>query len=219
MKKIVFLGMLVVLFPAIGFAQEKVEAPVWNVGDKWAFTGDGSIEVVKEETNGYILNFSDRICILEGQGFNKIIFHKTTLNRMFTLEGDKRTKYARGYKKLLDFPFSLGKQCKDAFSSIVFFGPSRGPAGFDYSETFTVLGWEDVTIRAGNFKAIKLEYRRITTGSSGFWRQGIGVEVKNHYWYSPMVKYFVKCQYDKSLMELSPKELFNWDLTSFQLKK
>ena len=45
-KKIIFLGLLLVFLAAMVFAQEKIEAPVWNVGDKWAFTGNGNVEVV-----------------------------------------------------------------------------------------------------------------------------------------------------------------------------
>ncbi|MBP1715101.1 MAG: hypothetical protein H6Q42_3304, partial [Deltaproteobacteria bacterium] len=52
MKKTMFLVWLVVFLPVMVFAQEKIEAPVWNIGDKWIFTGDGSIEVVKVDPNG-----------------------------------------------------------------------------------------------------------------------------------------------------------------------
>jgi hypothetical protein len=34
MKKRIFFWSLVVFLPAMALAQEKVEAPVWNVGDK-----------------------------------------------------------------------------------------------------------------------------------------------------------------------------------------
>jgi hypothetical protein len=46
----------------------------------------------------------------------------------------------------------------------------------------------------------------------------VGEEIINQYWYSPDAKYFVKCQYDKDWMK-GNKEIFNWELTSFQLKK
>ncbi len=52
MKKMVLLALLIVSLAATAFAQEKVEAPVWNVGDKWSFTGNGSIEVAKAEQGG-----------------------------------------------------------------------------------------------------------------------------------------------------------------------
>ena len=43
-------------------------------------------------------------------------------------------------------------------------------------------------------------------------------ETNHLYWYSPDVKYFVKCQYDKDWMK-DKKDIFNWESTSFQLKK
>ena len=44
-----FSALLILFLPAVVFAQEKVEAPVWNVGDKWVFTGGASIEVIKAD--------------------------------------------------------------------------------------------------------------------------------------------------------------------------
>ena len=217
MKKMIFLGWLVVLLPAMAFAQEKIEAPAWNVGDKWAFTGDGSIEVVKADPNGFILKFSDRKCMVETQGCNTILFEKSTRNRINVAEGDKRKKYVMGLSKILDFPLSTGKQWKSAYSSSVVSSWSGHKTNYHYSEIFRVFGWDDVEVRAGKFKALRLEYKRVLTGSSGFGGD-IGQEIKNQYWYSPAVKYFVKCQYDKSLVE-GNKEIFNWGLTSFQLKK
>ena len=216
MKKMVYLGWLIIFLPALVFAQEKVEAPVWNVGDKCNFTGDGGIEVIKADQNGYILRFSDRNCSFESEGFNTILFQKATLNRINAVEGDKSKKYTMGLRKILDFPLSNGKQWKYAYSATSMEGAAMHPIAYDYSENYKVLGWEDVEVRGGKFKALRLEYKRVVTGASGWGL--MGQEIKNQYWYSPDVKYFVKCQYDKTWMK-EKKEIFNWELTSFQLKK
>ena len=217
MKKIIFLGWLIAFFPAMLFAQEKIEAPTWNVGDKWTFTGDGSVEVVKAEPDGFTLKFSNHNCTVETQGCSAILFDKSTRNRINAVDGDKRKKYVMALSKNLDFPLSTGKKWKHAYSSTSIVGGAYHPVSNDYSENYTVIGREDVEVRAGKFKAFKLEYKRIVTGSSSSWG-GVGEEFKNIYWYSPDVKYFVKCQYDKDLMK-GEKEIFNWELTSFQLKK
>ncbi len=217
MKKMVFLAWVVVFLPAIAFPQEKIEAPVWNVGDKWAFTGDGSIEVIKVDQSGYILKFSDRKCMIETQGCNTILFDKSNRNRTSVVEGDKRKKYVMGLSKVLDFPLSRGKQWKSAYSESVVSSWSGHKTTYDYSEYFKVLGWDDVAVRGVKFKAFSLEYKRVLTYSSGFGGD-IGKEFKNQYWYSPDVKYFVKCEYDKDLIK-GNKEIFDWELTSFQLKK
>ncbi len=214
MKKIGFLVWMIAFLPVMVFAQEKIEAPTWNVGDKWIYTGDGSIEVVKVDQSGYILKFSEEKCKLESQGYKTILFGKPTLNRINAVEKDKRKKYVMGLSRVLDFPLSIGKQWETAYSAT---GPSAaGVSSYDFSETHKISGWEDIIVQAGKFKALKLEYKRVTTRASGW--GSIGREMINQYWYSPDVKYFIKCQYDKDWMK-GDKEIFNWELTSFQLKK
>ncbi len=216
MKKILFLGLLIVFVPALVSAQEKIESPAWNVGDKWTFTGDGSIEVIKADQSGYILKFSDKNCSFESQGCNTVLFEKSTRNRINAVEGEKRKKYVMGLSKVLDFPFSAGKQWKSAYSETVV-GWSGNKTIYDYSEFFKVLGLDDVQVRGGKFKALKLEYKRVLASSS-HGGGDIGKEFKNHYWYSSDAKYFVNCQYDKDWIKQDNK-IFNWELTSFQLKK
>ncbi len=217
MKKAVFSIILIAVFPALVFAQEKVEAPIWNVGDKWTFTGTGTIQVAKADQSGYILKFSDKNCSFESQGCSVILFQKATLNRINAVEGDKRNKYVMGLSKVLDFPFNTGKQWKSGYSSSVISAWSGHRMTYDYSENFKALGWDDVEVQAGKFKALRLEYRRKMLSASGI-GANVGEEIMNQYWYSPDAKYFVKCQYDKDWMK-GTKELFNWELTSFQLKK
>jgi hypothetical protein len=119
-----------------------------------------------------------------------------------------------GLSKVLDFPLSTGKQWKTAYSST---GPgATHPVSYDFSEICKVSGWEDIVVQAGKFKALSLEYKRVVTRATGWGT--MGAEIINQYWYSPEVKYFVKCQYDKEWMK-GNKEIFNWELTSFQLKK
>ena len=118
MKKMVFLAWLIVFLPAMVFAQEKFEAPVWNVGDKWIFTGDGSIEVFKADQSGYNLKFSDRTSSFESQDLNTILFEKSTRNRINAVEGDKRKKYTMGLSKILDFPLIRRERVEERIFSI-----------------------------------------------------------------------------------------------------
>jgi len=210
MKRMIFLGWLVLFLASAVGAQEKVEAPVWNVGDKWVFT-QGNIEVIGADKKSYALNFSKDTCILENSGIEIIIFEKSTLNRIYILKEDKREKYTMGRRRILNFPFHPGKQWQDTFTGKILTGPSAGQYMWNYSESFTVLGWEDVTVRAGRFKAIKLEYiaKNIMGTGPASWEGWI------RYWYSPNVKYFVKCQYDKS----NWYGVQDWELASFKLKE
>jgi hypothetical protein len=120
-----------------------------------------------------------------------------------------------GLRKILDFPLDSGKQWKYAYSATIRYASGRMVA-YDFSENYKVLGWENAEVQAGKFKALRLEYTRRGTNPLG--EETMGPPIKNLYWYSPDVKYFVKCQYDKDWMK-GDKEIFNWELTSFQLKK
>jgi hypothetical protein len=107
------------------FAQERTEAPVWNIGDKWFFTL-GNIEVVNADQNSYTVNFSDDTCIFQNQGFKVIIFEKPTLNRIGVLVGGKREEYTMGLRKILNFPLNIGKQSKNEYSGRKVFWPHKG---------------------------------------------------------------------------------------------
>jgi hypothetical protein len=203
MRKMIFLLWIFLLFPPITWAQEKVDVPVWNVGDKWFFT-QGNIEVVSSDQNSYTLTFSKATCRVENKGLEKIMFDKLTLNRIYAIVDDKREKYAYTQRRILNFPFNPGKEWKDNCTSKTLVGPAKG-VPTDYSEAFKVLGWENVKVKAGNFKTIKLEYSQETI------MRYFGKAI---YWYAPEVKYFVKGQYDKVYW----KEVDDWELASLKLQ-
>ena len=196
---------------SVATAKEKVDAPVWNVGDRWIFSNGGIIEVMDVNQNSYVLRFSDDICIVESRKFNAIVFDKSTLHRIYGFNGDKRKKYTNNLKKIFDFPLSPGKQWRDdeiyetsLISSFSMLGD------LDWYQIFKVLAWEDVEVQAAKFRAIKLE---VSTGHppDELWSKSL-------YWYSPEVKYFVKCQYDPDA-EATFKEIVSWELSSFKVKK
>jgi len=212
MKKMGLLVLIIVFSPIVLLAQEKIETPDWNIGDKWFFTL-GNIEVVNADQNSYTLNFSDDTCRFQNQGFKTIIFEKTTLNRIGVLDGGKRKKYSMGLRRILNVRLYNEKEWKDEYSGKRLFAPFKG-AFESYTEFFTILGWEDLRVQAGKFRSIKLECKCVTTSSvSPFMPRG--VEMKSIFWYSPAVKYLIKGQYDKS----HPDEVKDWELVSFECKK
>jgi hypothetical protein len=212
MKKMNFLGFFTLFLPAMLFAQDKIEAPVWNVGDKWVFTA-GSIEIVNADPKSYTLKFSDDICIQERQGLNVIIFDKSTLNRIYALEGNKRKKYTRGRAKILNFPIFAGKKWEYAYSAPALYGLAGSlREECDYNESFKVLSWEDIDVPAGKFKTVKMEYLRPTIRCT--YAPALDVKSTTFYWYSPEAQYFVKAKYD-----FRSEEVKDWELISFKLKK
>ena len=55
--------------------------------------------------------------------------------------------------------FLLTHKWRSAYSESVVSSWSGHKTIYDYSEFFKVLGWEDVGVRAGKFKAFKLGYK------------------------------------------------------------
>ena len=223
MKKIVYLGWLIVFLPSMVFAQEKIEAPVWNVGDKWVFDREGPMEVTGRDARHYAVQFSGGIFPQDASGI--ALFERSTLNVKYMVEADQRKEYKGFRKRILNFPLTLGKQWKDLYQRDEYgsagFSSTAGVLAVEYRETSRVLGWEEVEVRAGKFSAIKLEYKIETFSRStiGWMPRG---ESKAWYWYSPEVKNFVKCQYEKGYREALTEgkgARADWELVSYELKK
>jgi hypothetical protein len=197
MKKMILLSFLVLFIPAIVCGQDKVQAPVWNIGDKWTIAGDVTIMVVNADESSYAVKY------LTAGGESILIFEKSSVNRLYVMDKDKRIPYEGRNKRLFNFPLDIGKTWKDKYMT------KGALKEYTYLETFTVLGWEDIQVQAGKFKTVKIEYKQANADEPA-------KEGKLWYWYSPDVKYMVKCQYGKGdYWDAS----YDWELTSFELKK
>jgi hypothetical protein len=203
MRKMILLSFLVLLIPAIVCGQNKIDAPAWNIGDKWNLTGDVTVSVVNADESSYVVKY------LTSGGESVLICEKPSLNRIYSMDKKRRIKYEGRNRRLFNFPLDIGKSWKDKF---VVKPAALADQEKTYLETFTVLGWEDVEVQAGKIKALKLEYKQeMVEQPTGRPKEG-----KVWYWYSPDVKYMVKCQYEKTDYW---DALYDWELTSFQLKK
>jgi hypothetical protein len=203
MKKMILLSFLVLFIPVILYGQDKVEAPVWNIGDKWSLTEDVTIMVVNADESNYMVKY------LTTRGESILVYEKSSLSRLYSMNRDRRIKYEGRNKRLFNFPLDIGKSWEDKFTIK---SGTFGAQEFTILETFTPLGWEDIEIKAGKFKAVKLEYKQEMVGQTA----GQPKEGKAWYWYSPDVKYMLKCQYEKSGYWDEP---YDWELTSFKLKQ
>jgi hypothetical protein len=219
MKRMALLGSLILFVAPVVCAQEKIEAPVWNVSDKWAYNREGPMEVTGRDARYYAVKFSGGIFSKETSGI--ALFERSNLNAKYILEGDQRKEYRGFRKKILNFPLTLEKQWKGLYQRDELGKTATGMVAIEYQETFRVIGWEEVEVRAGKFKAIKMEYILESK-----WRERYvpvpGFESKAWYWYSPEVKNIVKCQYEKGYQEALIQEKgarLDWDLVSYELQK
>jgi hypothetical protein len=206
MKKIILLSFLVLFIPAMVCAQDRVNAPIWNVGDRWNLTEDLVVSVSNADENTYGVKYLSA----GGQSILVVIvYDKSSLNRLYVMDKDKRIKYQGRNKRLFNFPLEIGKSWTDTFTNK---SGTFGVKEFTVVETITPLGWEDIQIQAGKFRAIKLEYKSETVEQAA----GRPKEGKAWYWYSPDVKYMLKCQYDRTDYW---DGIYDWELTSIKLIK
>jgi len=183
-------------------AQERIDAPVWNVGDKWTLTLKDSYTVKSADEDTYTVLWENA----SGTKESTTIYSRSNLNAIGIVEGGKRKEYQGSRRKFLDFPLYAGKTWKDRSVS----RPTRSGIGDPeriYLHEFKVIGWEDVEVKAGKFKALKIEYRQQISG-----RDASG---KAWYWYSPEVKNIVKMQYEKVRFWMS---INDWEVISFEFK-
>lgn len=207
-------GWLIVFLPAMVSAQEKIEAPIWNVGDKWAFDRGGVMEVIKGDDQGYLVNFSGGIFPQEASGV--AIIGKSTLNITHVMNGNSLKKYRDTRKNILNFPLTLGREWNDSYRQ-----NEDGLALVEYNETFRVLWWEDIVVRAGKFKAIIIEYKVEPIECHSMMGCFPRPESKAFFWYSPEAKNIVKCHFEKGYYEGFGEAgaRKDWELVSYELKK
>ena len=203
MKKAVLLGLLVLSISTVVYSQDKVEAPVWTVGDKWVLSDDLVITVVNAAGENYTVKYQT------ARGDMIFLCDKTSLNRLSYMSKDNPIKFEGRNKRLFNFPLSIGKTWKDQYITR---SSALGPQEMTYYETFTVLGWEEVAVQAGKFKALKLEYKQQVVGQTG----NRPKEGKAWYWYSPDAKYMVKYQCEKSDYW---DAIYDLELATFRLNK
>lgn len=185
MKKITkkILSIFVIVFLVLltkSWSQEKIEAPILNVGDKWTYkNADGTIytdEVVEVRDDVFILKLGD------DKNYYKDYLHaydRKTMNlKSFIDAYGKEARADFSTRNLLDFPMFVGKKWGD--------GVTR------WNIDFKVESIEEVITPAGTFKAYKIYCRQENKTADSI---GAGWV---RFWYSPQVKKVVKRVFEKS---------------------
>jgi len=204
MKKIILLSFLVIFIPAILYGQDKVEAPVWSVGDKWTWKRvDGATlysEVVDVKEDLYVLKM--------GRDPDLYGYDKKTMNVKFLIkEGGRQEKFESAWRNVLDFPMFVEKK----WTNNTYSKPARGQLPVTYINEFKVEGVEDVTIPAGTFKCYKIRLKQTNMSS----RHESGWVL---YWYSPEVKIWIKREAESTGYWLNSLWTPNAELISYKLK-
>lgn len=197
MAKLYFV-LLASLFPALVLAQEppaQIERPEPKVGDKRTYAildGISKVEQGVEE-----LTLSE---ITESEiRFSEINNRSAVYDKEWGLVQDGSRKYSPAIQ-MVSFPLSIGKKWEHSNTH------SHQSCGNTTSNLKNeVVGWEDVTVPAGTFRALRID-------SSGYWRNNCGSDRSVYkFWYAPKVKWLVKSEaviyaggriYDATIREL-----------------
>jgi hypothetical protein len=185
MKRVVLLGYLVLFFAQTVWAQETIEAPVWNVGDRWTYKS-----VTGNTWTNQVLEIKEDLYILKpGGGHSLNGYDKKSMNvKSITEEDGKAVETDFHLRKLFDFPISVGKK----WSDVTTFYPSSGvtrQGKIIYDHDFQVKDIQEVTTPAGRFKAYRIHYsqKRRNSRKSGW----------VDFWYSPEIKNWIKREAEK----------------------
>ncbi len=111
---------------------------------------------------------------------------------------------------LLRFPLHPG-DTHDASYNVRF--PRQGAYEVMHQRHIKVMGWEDVKVPAGTFRALRVE-------SEGSWRRvdsGFAGGAKEVMWYSPQVKRYVKWTFD-NWTPRGRSQSWAWELVDYHVQ-
>jgi hypothetical protein len=192
------IALLVCLFAAASaLAQDgarRIESPGVRVGDTWMFSKiDGwqgaleevSVNVVKRsDSSGIVMESSS----LDGSSVAKIL--RTGAFNLVRIEAPAFTQKAEPFYPNYSFPLYVGK----TWGGKVALSNTKQP-GVEVTAYLRgkAVGWEMVTVPAGNYLALKLrmEGRYDARGPGGFWDGTI----EDTLWYAPEVRNAVRYEY------------------------
>jgi hypothetical protein len=206
MKKIAIFITIFILMPgSLALAQEKIDPPIWNVGDKWVYqTADGkksSNEVVKVEDEFFVVRI--------GGSPYLHVYDKKTMNITKYIDSSG-TEASATALNVYDFPLFVGKKWG---GRIVASGAKRQAGGGPWEYSFNAEKIEEIKTVAGSFKAVRLYCKHSNLNPKA---KHIGGWMK--FWYSPDAKAWVKKEVEKSAYFDGTVNV-DTELVSYQLKK
>jgi hypothetical protein len=182
-------------------SQEKIDAPIWNVGDRWTYkTADE-----KRFTNA-VIKIDDEFFVVRMGGSPYLqVYDKKTMNIKKWIDSSG-TEASPNVMNIYDFPLFVGKK----WGGRIHASGAAGALGWEYS--FKVEDIEEINTIAGSFKAYRLYGKHYNMSP----RAGPGGWIK--FWYSPEAKVWVKRVVEKSKYWLGTP-YNDTELVSYELKK
>ena len=184
-------GALLAAFPALCAAQADapVPRPEVKIGDSWTYR---RIDLQTNKPTGFSLirvTFANDRAIQTTSHSGR----KEQLDATWTAEWNAVSSPRDGifepHRGLLKFPLQAGATYKVVYDMK---RPQKGAFQAKHDRTAKVVGWEEVEVPAGKFRALKIEiegtFQRVDKSIAG--------TAKNVIWYVPEVKRWVKWAFE-----------------------
>jgi len=161
----------------IDWSQRSCEAPVWNLGDSWTYR-----DAAGKFLSNQVFEIKENLFIMRMEGDRDLYaFDKKTLSCHYLIDrSGRRVRHSDPFKNIFDFPLFIGKKWSYNTES----------GGANYVNQFKAEAVEEVRTPAGTFKAYKIYHKQteMSRMTSGWVR----------YWYSPVVRWWIKREVEPS---------------------
>ena len=193
----VLFALLLLVIPGTGVAQpETVALPEVKVDDRWVYRRTD--RRLKPPTQIYEIRvtFVDAraiVAVVEGQGGKGQ--SDATWMRDWQSAVSPDGGVVETQRSLLQFPLVPGRQYQAAWDIR---RPGFGEFHVRHERRVTVVGWEDIEVPAGKFRALKIQ-------ADGYFKRldrQVQDEARNTIWYVPQVKRWVKSVYQDVQLEV-----------------
>jgi hypothetical protein len=178
---------------------QSADRPTVAVGDQWQFVVYYGIPSTKPNRAWVITSISPSR--IDGTENGEPLMLTPDLNVL------ESPRHQESNPKLLSFPLEVGKQWRYTSDWVFKVKGSKGSAVVDVA----VVGYEKVTVPAGEFDAFKLVAKGTITGVSGINSQ-IAAETRATYWYAPTARAIVKSVSHNPYLGASTVELVEFQL-------
>lgn len=191
LRATLIVGVLTIAFTA--HASEPVGLPDVRVGDKWVVQGKDALVRVNESKSWKVRR---EVTQVDG---NIATWRYERLPPASPGTGQSRFDLASqvmqrelvsGKQEAARFPLAMGNEWSYEYQVKTSLGVVKNEM------TAKVVAWEDVTVPAGTFRALRIEHKGKWSRATDFSREGfsrtISAPVEVIYWYAPAVKAIVK---------------------------
>jgi hypothetical protein len=156
--------------------QEMIQAPAMRPGDSWVYyraKGRDAMQTEREQVIRILADGSYYLRLVPELGEEKVIEFSPQGRLVAYAENGKRSVVDKPMHRL-SFPLFVGKTWTDDCQGRSIEGDVHG-----YASSYRVEGWEEVTTRGGNFRALAVQRTvRRDDGRSG----------EERFWYAPAAK-------------------------------